>query len=236
MDDVERSPSGSPILRHERADQPFTPSRQASNTEEIERRVAELVGPTDTVFHEVVSDLIHLDVHVARPSPSREWWTLFTVGMSALPMTVPDDYPELRFAELAMKLPHWWKVDALGVTPPPADLEEWYWPIRGLKSLARLPHDYGTWLGFGHTVPNGDPAEPLAERTDLCAWLILPLLGMSNELRLSDGTVLNLYAVHAIHRDELELKLTEGIDALLDRFDAANVSEVLDPSRQSAVG
>jgi hypothetical protein len=82
-------------------------------------------------------------------------------------------------------------------------------------------------------VPNGDPPEPLAEATGLCAWLILPLLGTSNELQLNGGTTMDLYALHAIHRDELELKLSQGTDALLDRFDRARLSEVLDPSRPS---
>ena len=238
MSDDEISPGGSEILRHEHIDRPFVPGRPAPNAEEVEEHISRVVGEAGTVFHEIVSDLIHLDVNIVRPAPGRHWWTLFTAGMSALPMSVPEGRGDLRFAELVIKLPASWKIDQMQVTPPRQDMEAMYWPIRGLKNLARLPHDYHTFLGSGHTVPNGDPPVPLAKETALCAWLILPLLGVPSDLqasRLSNDSVLNLYAVHAIHRDELELKLSKGTSALLDAFDRAHVTAVLDPARPSSV-
>lgn len=237
MDDIERSPSGSPVYRHRVAERAFRPAEWGEHTEEVEAHLGSVFGEPATVFHEIVSDAIHLDVHVVQPAPGRDWWTLFTTGMSALPMTVPDGYDALRYAELVLKLPASWPVETI-VTTPPQDVEPWYWPIRGLKDLARLPHDYETWLGMGHTVPNGDPPEPFAPNTGLCAWLLLPPLGVSDDARahpLSDGSILNTYVVHGLHRDELELKLTQGMDALLDRFDSAKVREVLEPARPSSV-
>jgi hypothetical protein len=238
VSDPEVSSGGSQILRHEHIDRAFVPGRPALNADEVEKHISRIVGEPATVFHEIVSHLIHLDVNIVRPAPGRDWWTLFTVGMSALPMSVPEGRDDFRFAELVMKLPASWKVDEMQVTPPPEDMAAPYWPIRGLKDLARLPHDYNTFLAYGHTIPNGDPPSPLAEGTALCAWLILPLLGVPSDLqasRLSDGNILNLYSVHAIYRDELELKLSRGTDALLDAFDRAHVSEVLDPTRKSSV-
>ena len=239
VSDTEVTNGGSQVLRHEHVDRAFVLGRPAPNVDEVEAHISRVAGEPETVFHEIASDLIHLDVHIVRPAPGRDWWTLFTVGMSALPMTVPEGRDELRFAELVLKLPSSWKVEEMKVTPPSsADMEAMYWPIRGLKYLARLPHDYGTFLAYGHTVPNGDPPQPLATGTALCAWLILPLLDVPREIqasRLSDGTVLNLYSVHAIHRDELELKLSRGMGVLLDAFDRALVSEVLDPARPSSV-
>ena len=239
MSDREVSPGGSELLRHEANARDFVPGRPPPNAEEVEEHISRVVGEPATVFHEIVSDLIHLDVHIVRPSPGADWWTLFTVGMSALPMNVPEGHEDLRFAELVIKLPASWKVDELQITPPPADLETVYWPIRGLKDLARLPHDYNTFLGYGHTVPNGDPPVPFADGTAMCAWLILPILGVPPDVqasRLSDGGVLNLYAVHAIYRDELDLKLSGGTGALLDAFDRGHVGEVLNPTRPSSVG
>jgi hypothetical protein len=52
--------------------------------------------------------------------------------------------------------------------------ERVYWPIRLLKGLGRLPHEYSTFLWYGHTIPNGDPPEPYAEGTNLCCALITP--------------------------------------------------------------
>lgn len=38
-----------------------------------------------------------------------------------------------------------------------------YWPIRVLEQIGQLPHDLATWLGTGHSIPNGDPAKPYDE-------------------------------------------------------------------------
>ncbi|MQA64140.1 MAG: hypothetical protein GEU86_22400 [Actinophytocola sp.] len=39
------------------------------------------------------------------------------------------------------------------------------WPVDVLKRVARLPHEYATWIGEWHSVPNGDPAMPYAPDT-----------------------------------------------------------------------
>ena len=72
---------------------------------------------------------------------------------------VPEDAGAETRAELMIALPAEWKL-----ADSQLEDERWYWPIRNLKALARLPHEYETWLGFGHTVPNGDPPEPYAAR------------------------------------------------------------------------
>ena len=51
--------------------------------------------------------------------------------------------------------------------------ERWYWPIRQLKHLARFPHKYKSWFGYGHSIPNGKPAEPFAENTKLDGVILL---------------------------------------------------------------
>ncbi len=237
-DDVERSPSGTPILRHEAVAHDWEPAQVGSHRQEVEAFLGRVLGTPEAVFHEIVSDLVHIDVHFVPPSPERDHWTLFTTGMSDRPMTVPEELDDYRFAELCVKIPSSWRFDLLQVTPPPPDLERWYWPIRWLKTLARLPHDYDTWLSTGHTVPNGDPPAPFAEGTDLCAWLLLPPIAIPPEertLRLPDGTLVNLYVLRAVHSDELALNLDKGMDALLARFDEAGVSEVLDLSRPSSI-
>jgi Suppressor of fused protein (SUFU) len=234
--DDEVSPGGSNIFRHEAAEREWTAPEHAE-AEEIEEHLARFIGEASWVFHEIVSDLVHLDVHIVEPTAERDWWTLFTTGMSALPMTVPEGCEALRYAELMVMLPADWKVREMKVTPPPPDLEQWYWPIRWLKQLARLPHDYGTWIGFGHTIPNGDPAEPFAPDTKLCGWALIPPITIPDEGRsveLSDGREVHFYCLHAVHHAEMSLKLNKGMDALLDAFEKHDVSEVLDLNRKPA--
>jgi hypothetical protein len=105
-----------------------------------------------------------------------------------------------------------------------------------MKQLARLPHEFSTWLGVGHSIPNGDPPRPFADGTSLCGWVLLPPLGVPREaaqLRLPGGKVVHVYVMHALHEDEMRLKLDKGIDELLTLFDRGDLSEVLDPGRPS---
>jgi Suppressor of fused protein (SUFU) len=238
-DREEKSPSGAPVYRHEPKQRPFTgAAAELSTLAELERHFTTYFGEPTSVFHEVISELVHVDLHLVPPAPARDYWTVLTTGMSDLPMTAPAGSEEFRFAELMVKIPASWPLDQLKVTPPPPDLEQWYWPLRWLKMLARLPHEYETWLGSGHTVPNGDPPQPFAPGTKLCAFILLPPVSVPAEAgvaKLSDGRAVHLYVLHALHLEELTLKLTRGAGALLDAFDEAKVSEVLDLRRPSCV-
>jgi len=49
-----------------------------------------------------------------------------------------------------------------------------------------------------------------------------------------DGRTISLLAVIPLHQAELDLKLTEGTDALLNTLDRVRVSELLDPERPSS--
>lgn len=235
---AETSPGGSAILRHGARTAGWAPPAESRAMEEIENHFGRFFGPPETVLHELASGVVHIDVHVIRPRPERNWWTLFTTGMSDLPMNVPAGAEEHRFAELVLALPPEWDLDAVTGVPPAAGVERWYWPIRWMKMLARLPHEHGTWLGFGHTMPNGDPPEPMAPGTKLCGWLLLPPVTVPEEgwaVELADGRSVRLYSMHALHPEEMSLKLNEGTGALLEAFNRAKVSEVLNPRRASSV-
>jgi hypothetical protein len=68
--------------------------------------------------------------------------------------------------------------------------------------------------------------------------LLLPPISVSPEARrieLSDGRAVNLFALHALHIEEVTLKLHKGLDALLDALERANISEVLALDRKPAV-
>lgn len=228
FDDV--SPGGSPIMVHSR-EKDFTPPQGEEHIEAIGAHIERHLGPVSGVFHEIISDLVHIDVHVVPATEQFPYLRLVTSGMSDLPMTVPDevDADVPRYMELMVTLPADWPIsqDAF-------EDERNYWPVRLLKGLARLPHEYDTWLGFGHTIPNGHPSEPYAPGVGFDGAIVLPPVTTPEdfaELALEDGKVITFMTIIPLYPEEMDLKLKKGAEALLDRFDAKNIQDVIEPGR-----
>jgi hypothetical protein len=232
----ERNPDGSNTLRHREAAAART---VAPGDEQAHEAIAEVIGRrigvAPNVLHEIVSDRIHVDVHVVPPTSERPVWTCYTTGLSDLPMTIPAGArgQVQEYAELIVELPGEWKMEHEAWSD-----ERWYFPIRWLKQLARLPHDYGTWLGDGHTIPNGDPAKPLAPGVPQTGWLVHYAYDLEDDaiVKVRPDKHVALLRIMPLYPDEMDFKLREGLDALFKRFDAAKVSWTVDVARPSALG
>jgi hypothetical protein len=162
------------------------------------------------------------DVLYVRPVNSRPYHTLVTAGMSDVAMPVPADVDAPHRIELMMTLPESWKfVD---------------WPVLHLQSLSRLPRAKpDSWLGWGRTVPNGDPPQPVAPRTELCGVIVAPSLLVPigfYELNL-DGERVAFYSAIPLYREELELQAREGMTALLERLVQNDINDVVDLKRRN---
>jgi hypothetical protein len=222
-DDPEISAGGSRIERHEQALPPEPVPTGWAGQELIEQHVERHVGPIANVFHELYSEYIHLDLLMVAPADDRPVHTVVTSGMSSKPME------DGTLMELLIVLPPTWPMDEASWRD-----ERHYWPVRALKELARLPHAYGFSLGDGHTVPNGDPPAPYGPGTRLCGALIAPPVVTPHEpVEGAPDTLLR--AVYFLYQEEMDLKLERGFDALVDAFDEAGVSEIVEPDRPSAV-
>jgi hypothetical protein len=119
----------------------------------------------------------------------------------------------------------------------PDDVDERVrWPMQVLKQVARLPHEYGTWIGPWHSVPNGDPAVPYAPDARFVGVLVAPMLNVAaaaHRINVGDDMHIDLLALIPLHPAELALKLSQGTDALIAALDRGGVTEVLDPTRPS---
>lgn len=189
------------------------------------------------VFDEIVSKRFHNDVHMIPPSEKYPFNILVTSGMSALPMNVPKGMPDRdswAFAELCILLPPDWPLD-----PESLRDERNYWPVRLLKDIARLPHDYSTWLGWGHTVANGDPAAGYAADTELSAALIIQPFILDPEFFTIEGNPqIHIFQILPLTAEELAFKREKGADELLGLFErdiGDSIYGPIDPSRKSAV-
>jgi hypothetical protein len=223
--------SGDPVIHHREGPRSFLPLPAELGTDTIVRHIERHLGPIESVFHELLSDAVHLDVHWVKPAPGRPFNLLVTSGMSDRPMNVPANLDAPRHIELVVTLPERWAIGAEAF-----ENENWYWPVRQLKTLARFPHKYDTWLGEGHSVTNDDPPQPFAPGTRLCGALFLPPQHVPEafrSLRLADGRMIRFLAVVPVHDDEMALKTRSGTAALLERFRRAGVTDVIEPVRPS---
>lgn len=230
------SPGGSPIYRYEEPEKQGwrPPTAYGTYAEEISAHFEELFpGRECFVFHEIISDLVHIDVNIMRPTEKQSFYVVYTTGMSDLPMTLPDeiaDREELEYAEVFLLLPGDWNLGKefqLGSDVPP----ESFWPIQLLKFLARFPHEYQTWLGWGHTIPNGPGYEPLGPGVGF-GGVVLDQLGKGLEaVPVKDGHQVNLLFAIPAYREEIEYKLKYGMEALQEKFSQGELPVVLDVRR-----
>ncbi|MEO5802443.1 MAG: suppressor of fused domain protein [Verrucomicrobiota bacterium] len=228
----EYSESGNPIYRYEPRKSPFEPAiGDPKHIQAIDEHIKKHIGEVSWVFHEIISDLVHIDVHFVNPTNERPFFTLVTSGMSARAMKVPEGAEELSYAELVLCLPPNWQV-----LQEDFKNEDNYWPIRLLKMLARMPHEYETWLGAGHTLPNGDPPEPLAGNTNFCgAILASPILAPDGfgALQATPELTIHFYSVIPLYAEEMNLKLSKGAEVLFERLEEDQVSELIDVKRKN---
>ncbi|UYQ94740.1 suppressor of fused domain protein [Chitinophaga horti] len=230
MSDQETSGSGAPIYRYNPdQERPFEYASGGDNIELISSHIEQHVGPVDMVFHELISDLVHIDVHWVKPSADYPFHTLVTSGMSDRPMHVPEGFEAHRYAELCILLPADWPISEEAFKD-----ENNYWPVRWLKLLSRFPHEYKTWLAWGHTIPNGEAAHPMADNTELGCMLLLPSINLPNdfhELVVNEEQTIRFYCLYPIYKEELDYKLEHGAEGLLDKFEEFDIPNVVDIHR-----
>lgn len=223
--------SKSPIYRYKESDlNDFEIPTGESSMDEISNHIEKYVGEIYTVFHELLSDQVHIDIHWIKPSKERPFHTLITSGMSDKAMKTPEGVEGCEYAELSICLPESWQI-----SDEAFEDEKNYWPIRWLKYLARFPHEYNTWLAYGHTIPNGDPAEAFAESTQLNTMLLLPTIVFEEAfqtLRL-ENKLINFYTLIPLYEEEVNLKMKKGVESLFDGFDKYGVTDIVQIDREN---
>lgn len=214
--------------------------------EEIREHFKKVFGVKDSseydVFHETLSDAPYPDVYLLKATEERPFQVLFTAGMSALPMTMPEGAPEDHRkagerAELYCILPADRRLDN---NMTDEEKEQYSWIISAVKTAARYPHMCGTRLLHGHTLQFGEKAETFSQCTRLCAAVFYrldhtdfggkygdDLMGFT----AADGTYINLLCFVPIYEEEMNFKLENGAGDLYERL----FGERIDDIRQLAI-
>lgn len=185
--------------------------------EALETYIDNNFGNSENVFHEIVSPDIHCDIYVIEPTEERNYYTLVTGGMGAYNMHVPDHFNSPVNAELVINLPADWKVNS--------QEEKDYWPLRWLKILARLPIQQQTFLGWGHTIPTGEPIEG----TDFTGFMLLSADSKDEAdevacLKMPTGREVYFYHIIPVYEQEMAFKLENDAGELLDKFSEADIA------------
>ena len=198
------------------------------------QHVADHIGPVVGIIEVPTPGGGSLGLLHVPPTDDKPFHVLVTAGMSASRMAVPDDVEAPAWAELLLALPPPWPVEEGAFQDA-----QTAWPLRILASIAALPKAHDAWLGAGHTVPNGDPPAPFVPGLDFCGVLVAPPMILPPEQRTftrPDGARVALYALLPLFEREMELKLEQGTGALLKRFDAKGVNDLLNVRRASVAG
>lgn len=193
----------------------------------LEGHIKEYFGDFETVFHEMVSPDIHVDIVIIPPSETKDYYTLITMGMGAHKMNVPKEIEQynLERSELVIYLPKDWRINDRK--------EEFYWPLHLLKTIARLPISNDTWVGFGHTISNEGP---FSENTKLYGTLLLNACGIKEgvrRLKISNKEYINFYQLYPLYKEEMDYKLENGSDKLIELFDEKEFSYVININRKN---
>ncbi len=196
----------------------------------IDRHITKHAGKVSHVLHEILSDTVHIDIHVVAPTKRSPFWKLVTSGMSDLPMKAPKGCEKFRFAELAIALPGWWKLDSRSLNN-----QRWYWPIEWMKMIARFPHEYGAWLFYYHTMPI---APPKGARFSGVAF------GTDSEfpdkfwsMRTGKKTIFFMTPI-PIYQDEMDFALEHSSEDLYKHFEALGSgkgTDCYDPKRTNVL-
>jgi len=225
--------SGNPIYTYQRGPNDFKTAVDEFHIDLISNHIEEMIGPTSYVFQEIIADTVHIDIHHVAATKERPYHVLVTSGMSDLPMHLPTHLDTPKHLELMIVLPEYWKISA-----DDFKLETWYWPIRQLKFLARFPHKYNSWLGWGHTIPNNEPAEPFADNTQLSSVMLMPSMyapSSFHQLEINHETTIHFLSLMPLFKQELDYKLRHGPTKLLDKFKHYNIDDMITPNRKSCI-
>lgn len=231
------------IIRHEMPDDPGELSTgDPALIDAVTAHFERYFGDVASTYHETISPRVHVDVHIIPPDADRMHWILFTTGMAEHPMHLPPEVERggtPRYAELMMKVEPTW--DFSDFDGDPAAVEERYWPIRWMKMLARLPHEFESWLGDGHTIPNhGDPPETYTPGTDHCCMLVLHghgthARGGFETMAMPDRGDIAILQLVPLQLPEVMLKLSLGMEVLYPELQRIAGWDVVRAKRELAM-
>ncbi len=182
-------------------------------------------GKPDSFLVEPSPKGIKVGIAVVKPTPERDFYTLVTVGMGARKMNIPPELKndQLERAELVMYMPPDWQ--------PTSPDKRHCWITKEMRSIARLPLERDTWLGYGHMVSDGSPLAPNTKQQAVLLINIQEAPDGALRCPLPNGESVVFYQMFPIYKQEMDYKLARGAGALVKLM--PHISAVYDPEREN---
>jgi len=203
----------------------------AEEMEKVSDYIKTQYGDYDLVAHETVSPDIHCDIVIVPPSEEQPYYKLVTMGVGAYKMDIPKELKSevCDRAEYVIFLPKDWKLES--------DKEEDFWPLRMLKYIARFPIRNDDWLYYTHTIELTDDGKPIANNAKFNSCMLLASKGKNQyvtPLKLGRGKKVAFYQLYPLYPEELEYKLENSFDDLVDKFDEEELNnQVININRKN---
>jgi hypothetical protein len=206
-------------------------NESARDLEILSTHISRWWGNVPEVFHEIVSEYVHIDLHLVPARPKQPYHVVVTTGMSDRPMTGNNG---LRYyCELLLALPPDWPIDLKNLKQ-----EKFWWPFRQLKEAARFPHVFETCIWYGHTIANEDPPEPFHTTAPFCGGILsFPALfpKEASSVHVREGKDVFFFSLIPLFEAELRFAWKHGADALFEKLDRIELTEFIKVDRECAV-
>lgn len=192
----------------------------------VRAHIEQQFGPIGAILPFDSGRTIDIELCICLPTQERNYYTVSTFGMGALPMLLPEKQrPQIPARlELIMTFPPDWEFDL--------DDERWAWPLRWLLITAYLPFDENTWLSYGHTLSTSADNTPFHDSTKQSSMIIVDLQDQpesATQCTLPAGETVRFLQVLSLYPEELEYKTQYGTAALLRQM--SNTEHTICPYR-----
>ena len=164
---------------------------------QLEQFIKNKYGEYTSVYHELYSPDIHLDILIVPPSKKDNYYKLITKGMGAYKMNVPQQLKDCDIdrAELVIYLPPNWNFNQ----------KDNGWIISLLKVVARTPIFENGWIGYGQTFSQTmEGTMPYSPNTGFSNAILFnsnDYLKNKNELYIPTKGKINFFQFVPIYRE-----------------------------------
>lgn len=155
---------------------------------------------------------------------------LSTIGLSNYTMPVSEAFLGKTHNEIYFCLPTYWDLE----NPNNPDAN---WVFDWVQRLAKFAVEKETWFGHGHTIPAGNPPQPLSNTMKQDYFMFSNPILLQNELKPIeiDEKTIHFLAIIPLFRKEWLYKSSRNTNLFMKKFKAKGETELLDDYRKSVL-